>query len=363
MITVSHPALAALRRPETLGALGNREWTALLQDALQMGLLYRLAVVIEDAGVERELPVKVRERLAAVRPVAQESERSLRWEVDRVSAALRDVDTPIVLLKGAAYAIAGLPAARGRVSGDLDILVAKDRLDEVERALLESGWEPMKLEPYDQRYYRDWSHELPPLKHRRRKSVLDVHHTILPVTGRLRPDVGRILTTVVPVGTDGLGVLCPEDMVLHSAAHLFQDGDLAGGLRDLTDLDLLLKHYGGLEPKFWTRLVPRAVDLGLTRPLFYALRCCGRFLGTAVPPEVVAAADRGRPVVPPPAAMDWLVARAFLPARTGREMLLAGAARGSLYVRFHWLRLPPWLLARHLVHKVIRYWFGTGESD
>jgi hypothetical protein len=151
-------------------------------------------------------------------------------------------------------------------------------------------------------------------------------------------------------------------MVLHSAAHLFQDGHLVGGLRDLTDLDLLLTHFGGLDPGFWARLVSRASALGLTRPLFYALRYCRRFLATEVPGEVMETAGRGRPVRPVPALMDFLVARAFLPAREGREAALATAARVLLYARFHWLRLPPWLLARHLAHKGIRHWFGSDKS-
>ena len=37
---------------------------------------------------------------------------------------------------------------------------------------------------YDQRYYREWMHELPPLLHVRRQTALDVHHAIAPETAR-----------------------------------------------------------------------------------------------------------------------------------------------------------------------------------
>ncbi|WP_164045505.1 nucleotidyltransferase family protein, partial [Serratia marcescens] len=66
--------------------------------------------------------------------------------------------------------------------GDLDILVPRDRLDEVEAALLAAGWEWVKPDPYDDAYYRRWMHELPPLIHRERDRMIDVHHTILPLT-------------------------------------------------------------------------------------------------------------------------------------------------------------------------------------
>jgi hypothetical protein len=36
-------------------------------------------------------------------------------------------------------------------------------------------------------------------------------------------------------------------MVLHSATHLFYDGELNHGLRDLVDLDDLLRHFSGAD--------------------------------------------------------------------------------------------------------------------
>ena len=59
-------------------------------------------------------------------------------------------------------------------------------------------------------------------------------------------------------------IFAPEALVLHSAAHLFQDGDFAGGLRDLIDQDDLLRHFGS-QPGFWNRLVARANELELRR--------------------------------------------------------------------------------------------------
>ena len=50
------------------------------------------------------------------------------------------------------------------------------------------GWLRMKIDPYDDRYYRVWMHEIPPLRHRERKTEIDLHHTILPRTSRLKPD-------------------------------------------------------------------------------------------------------------------------------------------------------------------------------
>ena len=90
-------------------------------------------------------------------------------------------------------------------------------------------------------------------------------------------------------------------MVLHSAAHLFQDGELNGGLRDLVDLDSLLRHFGSDE-NFWGGLVSRAQTMDLERPLYYALRYCEQWLGTPVPDT----STLKRPRTPARAIMDAL---------------------------------------------------------
>jgi hypothetical protein len=268
-----------------------------------------------------------------------------------------------VLLKGAAYVAGGLRAGVGRLATDVDILVPAGDIRRVEQALVGAGWGPIKLHPYDQRFYREWSHELPPLQHARRRSIVDVHHNILPVSGRVRPDAAALLASAVPVrsaGMDDLWMLAPEDMVLHSAAHLFQDGDLAGSVRDLVDADALLSEFGARDPAFWDRLPARARELGLERALFYVLRFARRLLETPVPPGVDAAVP-----APPRAAMalmDRLVSRALLPIRGQHGTLGEDTARLLLYARSHWLRMPPGLLVAHLTRKTLRRWSRDQEA-
>jgi hypothetical protein len=120
--------------------------------------------------------------------------------------------------------LAGLPLARGRTFTDLDILVPRERLEEVEASLLAAGWVHHNTDDYDQRYYRRWMHELPPMYHPDRGVLMDVHHSILPLTSRLTPDIESFWAESVPLPMPSFRALCPADMLLHSAAHLFQDG-------------------------------------------------------------------------------------------------------------------------------------------
>jgi len=322
--------------------------------ARRAGLLARLRAVLAERGLLERVPEAVRAHLDADWTLAERHAASVRWEVNRIQEALVPAGVPIILLKGAAYVMAELPPARGRLFHDVDIMVPKGALDDAERALVRHRWRTTHLDPYDQKYYRKWMHELPPMQHARRKTVLDVHHNILPETARLRPDAARLLEAAEPLaGHEELYVLAPADMVLHSATHLFHDGELEQGLRDLVDLDALLRHFGA-GPGFWPRLLERAGALDLGRPLHYALRYAARLLATPVPAEALAAAREAGPPRALEPLLDALFLRGLAPPHEDCDDALSGAARWLLYVRSHYLRMPPHLLVPHLARKALR---------
>ena len=342
--------LRAFADPGSVAAFGAERLELVLSQARLAGLGARLSYRIEDAGATAALPDRVHTQFAAARIAAESRRRELEWEVNRLHRTLTRAGYPMLLLKGAAYAKAGLPLTRGRTSGDIDIMVPGDRLDSVEKHLLSHGWEWVELEPYDDRYYRRWSHELPPLRHRERGSTLDVHHTILPPRSRLRPDPSAFWRSAVLLA-DGSMALCPTHMALHVAVHLFQDGEIAGALGDLIDFDELCRHFGQ-NPRYWQELVPAAIELGLVRPLYYALRYASLLLGTPVPEAVmVDAARAGQPPAAVRAAMDPMVGSALVPDPPEFSSPWRRVACLCLYIRSHWLRMPPLPLALHLMRK------------
>jgi len=356
------PLLGALRDPGLMVSFSTTQWNDVLRRARTGRVVARLGVLAGEHGLLDHIPAKVRDHFIAAKAGAAQHERVVRWEVNRIERALWGVDTEVVLLKGAAYVMAGLPPARGRLVSDVDILVPKHRIAAVEQALLNHGWQHMKLDAYDQRYYRTWMHELPPLRHSQRESVVDVHHTILPESGRLHPDPDLLFAEAQSLpGDTPVKVLGPVDMLLHSAVHLFQDGDFEGGLRDLLDMDDLLRHFG-TGPDFWDRLVPRAAQLDLARPLFYALRFTRQLLGTPIPQQVIDQASAYRPDWPIADVMDQLIRRALLMDRTRQMPWATDIARWLLYVRSHWLRMPPLLLAGHLFRKGLNTVLPSSED-
>jgi hypothetical protein len=191
------------------------------------------------------------------------------------------------------------------------------------------------------------------MHHVQRGTVLDVHHTILPETARLRPAPAQLFAQAVPLaGSPHLHVLSPTDMLLHSMTHLFMNDDMSHALRDLSDLDLLLRHFAR-SPDFWPSLVDRAVTLDLMRPLFYGLRYTSRVWNTKIPPSVMQQARVHGPPAPLSVLMDNIWMRVLRSPHASAAPALQGVALWALFVRGHWLRMPPLLLARHLAVKAL----------
>lgn len=342
------PALTAAGRPE----FTPRQWEDLLSQARRSRLLARLAWRYDERGWMHAVPTGPRQHLLGALRVVQRQRDEVLWEIDRLRFALRGFDGPVVLLKGAAYIAADLPPWRGRLFGDVDLLVARERLAEVETALMAGGWIAERLDPYDDRYYRQWMHELPPLQHVLRHTHLDVHHTITPPTSRFPIDGRSLLERSIPAEHGmGLRVLAPADMVLHSAVHLLQEGQFEGGLRDLLDIDDLLRHFAAADPGFWDELVRRAAELGLGVPLSHALHHVGRLFGTRPPDALRERFAALRPPALPRATMNALLAIALRPDHPACDTTLTRPARFALYVRSHHLRMPWYQIAPHLARK------------
>lgn len=353
------PLIAAYRDPARVCALGPEAWNRLLREARAHDLLARLGYLLEDHGLRERVPAVAWDLLDGARYYPRLLQAQVRVEIRKVVKALDGLGCEVMLLKGAAYTLAGLKVARGRPLADLDIMVPHGRIAEVEAVLIRAGWVARKVDAYDQRYYREWMHEIPPLVHPFRGVELDVHHRILPLTSRRQPDPALLWRNAMALDDAGLCVPSPTDMVLHCAAHLFQD-EIRGRLKELVDFHALVTELR-LEPGFWGGLLDRAAALDLGRPLYHALDMAHRLLATPIPPEVLGAGTRR---FGPPAPIR-VVQRALMGlALSPSEGWAPGTALAGwvLYARSHWLRMPPALLASHLGRKAWRQLSGGGAG-
>ena len=320
-----------LTEPSYALTLTPSQWTALLEMARSERLDGTLAHRLRGL----DLPAPVKRITDQALANAQVGRTQALFEAEMARRALAPLGIPVILMKGTAFAAAGLDAAQGRLIGDLDIMVPRDRMDEAEAAILSAGWEWVKDDPYDQAYYRDHMHELPPLSHNIRDRMIDVHHTILPLTAKPKPDAAALLADAVPL-RDGLFALSPQDMIIHAVAHLLADGDLAGGLRNLWDIDRLVREFSA-EDGFWEKLLERATLHQVPKSLARALRLTHHLYGTPVHPGLAWKARAGD---------VFYIGRLLARDGWGRET--RALLRLGFYVRSHWLRMPPLMLAQHL---------------
>ncbi|MBI5720168.1 MAG: nucleotidyltransferase family protein [Burkholderiales bacterium] len=350
--------IEALTRPAPhFAGWSAAQWTSFFQQARNAGLLGRAGARLRGLWPLDQpppWPANLEGHLVAAERLMRAQRAEVERELGHIARALAGLGAPVLVLKGAAYLAASLPPGASRVFSDVDILVPRQAIAEAESRLMLHGWAGTHDNAYDQRYYREWMHELPPMQHLHRGTTLDLHHNILPSTARFKPSGEHLVDGAVPlVGRPGLYVLGPADMVLHCMTHLFMNEETSRALRDLSDLDLLLRHFGS-SPAFWTQLTQRAALLDLERPLYYGLRHAARVLGTPVPAEVTARAEHRAPVAPTRVLMDAIWHRALRCPHPSAAAAGGALARFALYVRGHWLRMPPWMLARHLTVKALR---------
>jgi hypothetical protein len=327
----------------------------LIRQARLANLLPRVARDLQEAQWLQRLEPPARQHLENALVVGASHRRAALWEVREVARALKGRDLPICLLKGCAYAHVGHPAAAGRLFGDIDILVPADRIRDAEGILIDCGWFPAKQDAYDQRYYRDWMHEIPPLRHVRRQTTLDVHHTIVPPIARSGFHIGPFWDeAVADRDYPFLHTLSLRDMILHSAAHLFQEGEFDNGLRDLVDLATLFADFSARGGD-WPALLERAQRLDLSVHLYYAMMLCEELLWLDVAPETMDAAARQADVTGLKRdMMRWLYTASLIPDHETCRARGAAVARYLLFVRSHWIRMPARYLVPHLVRKAVR---------
>jgi hypothetical protein len=347
---VRRAIVTALRDPAGVAALPTAELDFTIRVMRRARLLGRLAWQLREAGILESLPVVAGDALLGALASAESQAHAVLWELDRIAWALRELaEVPLVAVKGGAYLLAGLPNARGRMLADTDVMVPEARLAEIEARLKSCGWRGKNLTPYDDNYYRLWTHELPPLVHEEREVEVDLHHNVLMRTARYKPDAALLLAASRSLPGLPYRVLDPVDMVLHAMTHLFC-GEMDMALRELVDIDVLLRHFGASETGFWERFWPRAEALNLPRPAFLGLHFASAILATPVPQVVQAQSWAGMPTLAS-SVLNRLVPPALFPQHPELRSRGAEAARLVLYIRAHWLRMPPGLLARHLTRK------------
>ena len=128
---------------------------------------------------------------------------------------------------------------------------------------------------------------------------------------------------------------------------------------DLVDLQSLLREFRD-SAGFWRQLLSRAEELGIGRPLYFALDAVSRILEFPVPMEVMAELEPHAPVTMP--LLRPMFAHCLRPYHVRAEGPVVAAARFAVYIRSHYLRMPFSMLIPHLTRKAVRRWKEGEEA-
>ena len=348
---MNHPCadlITALKTPLTMSTFTLAQWDRIIPQARAAGLLGRLAALATHSHQITCLPKSVWHALEAGLILASRQAVNVRYELRQLDAALLKLGRPVLVLKGAAYIANDSPASAGRLMTDIDILVDKRAIGEAEAALMLAGWMSSHHDAYDQRYYRQWMHEIPPMQHIRRGTIVDVHHNLLPETARIQTRPDLIIASAVPLpGMVCLHVPSELDMILHSATHLMHEGEWHHGLRDLSDLYSMIMAASAQRSDFWVELENRACELQLERPLFLVLQQLNRIFDLEIPLEQFHKNFSDF-------ILQGLLTRGVYSFHSSCRTALTSLSELMLYVRSHWLRMSLPLLVPHLIYKAVK---------
>ncbi len=328
------------------------QWNLIICQARSSGMLGRLYNILRSENVIDAVPEGPLRHLRWGSVISRRHEQLVNIEVESISRVLSKLKGRIILLKGAAYCYGRLNALKGRIFTDIDLLMEEQEISSAETLLERNGWLSSHMSKYDQRYYRRWMHELPPMKHGQRQTELDLHHAILPRTSRFKTDTSLLLSGAVLLNEEKrLYRLSDQDLLLHSAAHLFFDGEFKHGFRDLEDIRSILLSWQ-LSEFGWRSLLTRAAVLDLSHPLYFSLYFSKVWFSIEVPPWVLdkASSNAGLGII----RKHFLIAlfsQSLLPVHRSCASSVNFISRYCLYVRSHYIRMPMMLLVPHLIYK------------
>lgn len=337
--------IALLRQPELVSGLTLEDWNPVVEAGRRTQLLGSLAALLRRANVHSQVPPAVQRHLDLAELTARRRSEAAIWEVSAMRRAI-DPSISLVLLKGCAYVASQDLNAGGRTFSDVDIMVRRQDLPALETALITVGWKPSRVNAYDQAYYRNWMHEIPPMSHVRRHTVLDLHHAINPPISRYHVSPEKLFERVVEV-QPGVFVLAPLDRVIHCALHLLQEGDPHKLVRDLYDLHMLRQqHTPTTEGQ--DLLQERALELGVAPLVDLALSAARELF-----------APEGSGQNKTTSLIESSVVRAARHANDSGSWVTALA--GTVVLAYsHWIKMPLRLLLPHLARKAwVNHFSGT----
>ncbi len=325
-----------------------KEWEyiiALLRESnLLASCYYRLK---NENNLELLPPFALKHMTSAVK-YSQRQALQVNYECEEISKILASADISAVFLKGASYTLRKSQNSMGRIYSDIDVLVDFAQLHLAENTLSEHGWKTKDVNEYDDRYYREWSHEIPPMFNIYRATVLDLHHNIAPPISGKSVDTTLLLEGCITLDS-GLKVLSICSTIIHSAVHLMCDEELNHGYRDLLDICTLIRQHA--DETFWQSLINKAHQLNYAKELYIVLSLCKKLKGLTVSNSLLEQLQAAKSRL----LLDFLIKHVYLdaiqPQLSNKVSFKQSTAQLICLILGHINKMPVRILLPHLLNK------------
>jgi acetolactate synthase small subunit len=317
-----------------------------LREEKLLATLYHLSL---EKAVFEQYPEFAQRHLYSASMYARRQSKQIFYEALLLQELLEKNGITPIFLKGANYTLRSSSNSQGRICSDIDVLVKVEELDSCESLLLSQNWKSEKLTQYDDRYYRQWAHEIPPLIHPFRGTVIDIHHNLyLPISGR-SPKI-ELFINELEFTADNFAVLKIPQTVMHSIIHLFMNESFSSGMRDLFDIYRLIKEHG--DEYFWNELIVLARQSNFLVELQYCLVALETIFSFDVPEYMSIALHENQLSWTQKIWAKHIFANAILPQHPLISLNRQHFASSIAYFRGHWVKMPKSVLAKHFVEKL-----------
>ena len=150
--TVNARLLAALRLPDApptdWAVWSCDDWEALLETARRHLVAPLLCSRFQEAGLDAQMPKAIWERWQQAYQESAADNMARYMELTRLLMVLQKEGIPVLLLKGAHLAIGVYGHLALRKMSDLDLLLHREDLPDVEQALMGIGHQPWENNDY-----------------------------------------------------------------------------------------------------------------------------------------------------------------------------------------------------------------------
>ncbi len=325
--------LALLRRPADPARVQqvlrrNPDWEQVLAAATSHGVSSLLYTALRSPGGRCPIATGVMERLEAQYYAQAALNVSLHGELERVLSAFTEEQIPVIVLKGAALAEEVYGNIALRSMQDLDLLARWRDLDAADSLMRVLGYLPddsyRSLE-----WYRNQHHHLAPYGSKDGRTVVEIHHHIVPPAASVRVPIEELWTRArrARVASVRALVFSPEDQLLHQCLDISCVDRFARKLRALYDIVAITDRYRSKID--WPQVVAAARAYRASRAVYYPL-CLAQHVAGAEVPDGVLRDLRTSADCPP--LLDLL-----LRSITRHAMLVSPSPAGEV---------PAWILAR-----------------